>query len=141
VDIIIDGPTWLVIRQQLPAIPADDALAWFVDPAKLAQWWGDEFRIDATTGGEWIIAWPRLGKTLRGTIAALSSRDLLVSWIFDEEEGAVPRALSVVATAAETGALIEIRHGPYLASDAAERDGHREGWAFFLPRLVTAATG
>lgn len=129
-EILLNGPEWIVVA--INNISADPGLIvpWFVEPANLQQWWRDEHRIEAKFGGEYVIGWPRIDRTLRGQIVEIGESNLVLSWTFDHEPEIQPRVVAIQAIASEGGTRIEIRHGPYRRddSDAEERTGHLEGW-------------
>lgn len=140
IETVLDGPEWLVMRCDIDAHPPEAVLTWFLDPAKLRQWWGEEHQIEPAFGGEYVIRWKRIDRTLRGRIVELAPTRLALSWTFDHEPDTPPRVVMIETTAVDGGTCIEIRHGPYHADDrdAAERAGHREGWEWFLPQLINA---
>lgn len=140
IEIKLNGPMWLVVACNIEGLEARHAVAWFTEHERLRLWWGDEHEITPCIGGEYIIRWPTIGKTLRGQIADIGETYLIFSWTFDDEPDVPARVAAIHAVASANGATIEIRHGPYRANeaDAAERQGHLDGWRFFLPRLAAA---
>ena len=140
IEIVMNGPEWLVLAINDISTDPGSIVPWFLEPEKLKQWWGDEHRIDARFGGEYVIAWPRIDRTLRGQIVEIGETNLIYSWTFDHEPDIPPRVVAIQAITAEGGTRIEIRHGPYRRddSDAEERTGHLEGWSYFLPLLAKA---
>jgi uncharacterized protein YndB with AHSA1/START domain len=138
VETVMNGPEWLVVAIDLAGIELQEVIPWFVERDKLLEWWGDEHDIDPRFGGRYIIAWPRLGRTLNGQIVEIGATRLMLSWSFDHEPGVPPVAVVISAFRNETGSRLEIRHGPWRAddSDASEREGILEGWAWFLPKLA-----
>ena len=140
IDIVLNGPEWLVVAiNNLAAAPAE-IIPWFLEPEKLKLWWGDEHQILARFGGNYVITWPRIDRTLRGQIVEIGERNLMYSWTFDHEPDIPPRVVAINAIAADGGTRVEIRHGPYRRddSDSEERTGHLEGWSYFLPLLAKA---
>jgi uncharacterized protein YndB with AHSA1/START domain len=140
IEVVLVGPEWIVVAIDNIQAEPNGIVSWFVEPGKLRRWWGDEHRIDARFGGEYVIAWPRIERTLRGQIIEISETTLAYSWTFDHEPEIPPRVVLIHATGTERGTRIEIRHGPYRrdGSDAEERKGHLEGWEYFLPLLSRA---
>ena len=140
VEVILNGPEWLVVAISNIPTPAGDVIPWFVEPEKLKGWWGIDHRIVPAVGGEYVIGWPHIGRTLTGQIAEISETRLMFSWNFDHEPDLPPRMAAISVHQQGDAARIEIRHGPYRAddSDAEERTGHLEGWTYFLPLLVSA---
>jgi uncharacterized protein YndB with AHSA1/START domain len=140
IDIVLNGPEWIVVAINNISAHPNQIVSWFVEPYKLKKWWGDEHRIDPRFGGEYVIAWPRIERTLRGQIVELSENSLMYSWTFDHEPEIPPRVVAIRVRDSEGGTRIEIRHGSYRRddSDAEERKGHLEGWEYFLPLLARA---
>jgi hypothetical protein len=146
ITIELDGPHWLVVSQEIPALSPDDALRWFVEPGLLTQWWGQAAHVEPEVGGRWEVRWPAMAWTLRGQIAELSATSLIVSWAWDHESDLPARALIVRVEASGSGATLRIMQGPYRQGDAFPREeedraSHREGWEHFLPVLATQLTG
>lgn len=144
IQVRIDGPDWLVIETAIPGIEASGLLAWFTDAVKLNRWWGEEAMIEPRPGGMFLVHWPPMDLTLRGTVGLATDDTFMWSWTWDHEPDRSARAVVVQALDSDGGATLRITHGPYradgplAADDAADRDSHREGWLFFLPALLAA---
>lgn len=140
IEVKHNGPIWLVVACNIAMLCPDDTIGWFVDPEKLRRWWGHEHEIAPRIGGDYIIHWPAIERTLRGQIADIGDRRLMFSWAFDHESDLPPRMVAITVSEVERGSRIEIRHGPYRDGDVetADRQGHLEGWSYFLPKLAAA---
>jgi len=143
ITVEVDGPDWLVVSQPFDGIAPEDLVRWFVEPELLTRWWGQEATVEPEIGGCWEVCWPAMGWTLRGEIAELTARSLIVNWAWDHEPDLPARALVVRAEVSPEGVRLRIIQGPYRQGEALPREdddraSHRDGWQHFLPGLVTA---
>jgi uncharacterized protein YndB with AHSA1/START domain len=141
IDVLLDGPEWLVLQTGVAALTPAETLAWFTDAAKLNQWWGDEALIEPRPGGLYEVSWPSMGWTMRGVVAHSASNTLIYSWTWDHETDQPARTVVVHASSTADGSLLTKTHGPYrpasptLNDEDGARHSHREGWIYFLAEL------
>ena len=141
VDVVQDGPDWLVIAMDVPQFAPPEVLEWFVDASLLNQWWGEEALIEPRPGGRYQVVWPGMDWTMRGTVALVTVDTLAYSWTWDHEPEQPARTVIVHVEPSAGGTRVTLTHGPYRAEsdafpeDSLDRAGHREGWLYFLPRL------
>lgn len=145
VRVEMDGPIWLKLRMEVPTRPPEDLLRWFTDPARLAQWMGDEHVVDLVPGGRYAIHYARAGRTMEGAVIVARPTELVFSWAFTHEPEAPARVVMVRASGRDDGggSSIVVIHGPYrsgpgdavMTSETEDRAGHRAGWTAFLPVL------
>lgn len=146
IEVVLDGPDWLVVAMDLDGVEPAAVLPWFVDATLLNQWWGEEALIEPRPGGLYQVNWPAMAWTMRGTVALVTPDTLAYSWTWDHEPDQPPRAVIVHAVPTATGSRLTVTQGPYrpqaAASDdeALDRAGHREGWLYFLDRLRAKMT-
>lgn len=111
---------------------------YLVDPARIVRWMGDEATVEQRPGGMFRIAY-RSGDIARGEVIEVSAPErFVVSWGWEAEGDPTPPGASKVEfELAEDGdgTVVRVRHSG-LGPDA--RDGHAEGWDWFLPRLEAA---
>jgi uncharacterized protein YndB with AHSA1/START domain len=144
VRIYLSGPEWLVVEMDVPSVGPDEALRWFTQAELLNRWWGEEALIEPRPGGMFVVHWPTMGWTMRGTVGMVSDTVLMWSWAWAHEPDAPARAVVVEAVTPGEQTTIRVTHGPYRAvglfaeADAQERRGHLEGWLQFLPDLAKA---
>jgi len=144
VRVTLDGPTWLVIETSLDTIEPAAVLRWFTEPELLGQWWGDEHEIEPIPGGCFEVRWPALKKTLHGEVLLSVPDQLIFSWSWEEEPELASRMVMVRSEADGDGTRLTISHGPYqqetasLPDEDTDRESHRDGWLFFLPKLHEA---
>lgn len=141
IEIVVDGPDWLVIATEIEGLPPAEAMRWFVEAPLLNQWWGEEALIEPRPGGIYHVHWSKMNWTMRGTVAHCSSDTLAYSWAWDHEPMQPARAVVIHAAASDGGSRVTISHGPYrpeesrLTGEDQDRASHREGWVYFLPIL------
>lgn len=137
---------WIEVTQSFAEIQPDELITWFVEPAKIARWWGPRSTVEPWAGGKWDIEFPQMDTTLTGEIAEITPTRLMVSWAFSHEPGLPARMICISATANNSGSDLRILQGPYRQSvafphDDEDRAGHIDGWQYFLERLATAIAG
>ncbi len=141
VKVVIDGPTWLVVEMMLEGLTLADALCWFTEQDRLARWWGEECTIAPVPGGRYEVRWPGMNWTMRGQVLTCDETQLVYSWTWDHEPDLPARAVIVRTEPAANGTRLTISHGPYrptsssLTHEDEDRESHRDGWLFFLPKL------
>lgn len=142
VEVVLNGPEWLIVELGGLQCRPEDVLAWFLEPESLARWWGNTHTIEPRVGGIYEIGWPQIGRTLRGQIVELTDQRLSYSWWFTHEPETPPRVAIITSLQTSDSTGVRIHHGPYRRddSDAEERQGHLEGWQYFLPLLAAAMT-
>jgi hypothetical protein len=135
------GASWIAVRTRFDGISPADLLAWFTQAPKLNAWWGDEALIEPRPGGLYEVLWPGMNWTMRGVVALCEDDLLAYSWTWDHEPDQPARTVMIRAEPDGDDSILTITHGPYrpgapsLPGEDADRESHREGWLFFLPRL------
>jgi uncharacterized protein YndB with AHSA1/START domain len=145
VTISDDGPMVRAVVW-LDGCTPGQALAAFTEPALLARWWGGELTAELSPGGQYSVWFRKIPARMTGQVVSYTpERSLAFSWGWEHQTDRPQRTVLVQVEPAEpesSGTLLTIEHGPHGA-DAAEltaRAEHREGWQFFLPRLVGVLT-
>lgn len=138
-----NGPTWLRLTCDVEGAVPEQVVRWFVEPPLIAQWWMAEATVEPRPGGSWVMAFPQIGKCLRGEIAEISPTSLQVSWAWDDEPDLPARSLVIRAEPLDDGTRLRMVQGPYRPGDVfpredEDRQSHLDGWQYFLPRLVAA---
>ena len=134
------APDRLTVAALYERATPDDLSAYWTDPALLSQWWPDQADTDPRPGGTYHFAWPRMDWHLRGEYTAVEPGRLLAfTWRWDHEPDRPTRTVEVLFDpVGDLGTQLTVTHGTYAETDREERDGHLEGWTYFLTRLRDA---
>jgi uncharacterized protein YndB with AHSA1/START domain len=118
----------------------DEVFAYWTDPALLRQWWPEQADTDPRPAGAYHLAWPKMGWHLRGEYTAVEPGiRLAFTWRWEHEPDRPERTVEVLFDAVgDLGTQLTVTHGTYTEADREERDGHMEGWTYFLTRLRDA---
>ena len=138
--------TALTIVRHIKA-PPRDVFAMFVEPAKIALWWGPdagpvlESKVDARSGGHFHVRFQMEDGSVHGSAGAFEEFDpprrLSMTWAWDREPEVVSR-VEVDLRAVDGGTELTFTHAGL--TDEATRDGHERGWIGALDKLEAAMT-
>jgi len=132
---------WLRANIEIPGTKPAEVLAAFYEADRLRQWWGGELISKPLEDGAYIVHFAQLGQTMRGKVTSHVPGELLTfTWAWDHEPDIQGLVVTVRAVPTADGAQLELEHGPYTEATRGEAHGHREGWEYFLPRLVDHLT-
>ena len=142
----METTTETTVEREL-AIDASPETVWefFIDPEKLASWFGSQAWLDPRPGGQYrvdVIG----GHIARGEFVELDPPRRLVHTFGWESEGgqenSVPPGASTIEIELEpsgAGTLLKFRHSGLPGAEAAA--SHAHGWDHYLSRLVIAGRG
>jgi uncharacterized protein YndB with AHSA1/START domain len=119
--------------------PPEVVFAHLVSAERMVRWMGEHAELRPEPGG--MFAVDIKGHLVRGRYLEVEPpRRVVVSWGMAGSHDLPPGASRVefVLTPTATGTRVRLDHRDLPAPRA---DGHRIGWAHFLPRLATAAGG
>ena len=127
---------WNTFRDVTPG----ELFSYWVEPAKLTQWWPNEVTTDPVPGGRYRYGFVKSGYTLTGTFTEVEpGKRLAFSWRYEHGAG---KEQQVVADFERRDAdtLLTVTQGPYGSGPAGERERQErlDGWTYFLGRLKTA---
>lgn len=131
----------LEIEAQFDSIAPAELFRYWTEPGLLARWWPKEAEVEAKKGGSYHLAWPNMEWHLRGTYHTFNPGRLLVfTWRWDHEPDAPTRVVTLDFQPLHTegGTRLHLTHGYYrehVPRELEERQGHLEGWHYFLDRL------
>lgn len=140
--------TELIIVRTIEA-PPEAVFAAFVEPEKIALWWGPDdgpvlsAEVDPRVGGRFHIRF-RLAAdgSEHGSSGVFEVFDppgrLSMSWAWDDEAGPHSR-VDVTFRPVRQGTEITLIHS--RLPDARTRDGHEKGWNGALDKLMAKAAG
>ncbi|MEV0716155.1 SRPBCC family protein [Asanoa sp. NPDC050611] len=133
--------SWLRITLDVPGVAPAEVVNAFVDPAAVRRWWGGaQLTVEEEVGGQYVVYFDRLDQTMRGTVTTLDAEAgrFGFTWAWDHEPELPARRVDVTV---DDGAVLQLAQGEYDHTSRIDRDearSHREGWEFFLPKLVEA---
>ena len=112
----------------------------FTDPALLAVWWAPEGEVDGRVDGAYHLWWSQMNWHLRGTYSEFAPGERLTfSWKWDHETELPARTVAIEFAPSEggKGAKLTLTHGFYTesAADVDDRQGHIDGWLYFLSQI------
>jgi uncharacterized protein YndB with AHSA1/START domain len=123
-------------REVRLATTVDRAFAYWTDPTLLVRWMGDRAEVDARPGGHWRLEYGNRYVAAGDFVELDPPHRLVLTWGWEKgAEDSIPPGASrveVTFTPDGDGTRMRVRH---LDLPATERQGHTEGWDFFLPRL------
>lgn len=136
---VSSGRDSIVIEAECPELGPTELFEYWTRPDLLKWWWPEEAEIDGRVGGAYHLSWPKMNWHLRGRYTQFDpGRALAFSWAWDHEPN-VPETFVAIdfAPSGATGTRLRLEHGPYSDSelDQKQRDGHVEGWTYFISRL------
>jgi uncharacterized protein YndB with AHSA1/START domain len=144
VTVVDDGPMLRAVVRGLDC-SLDTALAAFTDADVLARWWGRaELSADLVAGGRYTVRFEAIDRTMTGQVVDYEpGRYLEFSWAWAHSPDDPPRTVMVTVDGEPAGAVLTVVHGPHGdgEDEEAARQGNREGWEFFLPRLARVLSG
>jgi uncharacterized protein YndB with AHSA1/START domain len=140
-----DGPAVLA-EVRLPGCSQERALQAFTAPDLLSRWWGNaELTAELTPGGRYDVWFAGIPARMTGRVLRYEPASVLeFSWAWEHDPGSPARSVTVeVGPAGDGTTALRIEHGPHAGDEAgrAARQGHREGWEHFLPRLEAVLSG
>lgn len=130
----------LVLVASVDGATAEQVFAALVEPARLTRWWAEEATTEPRSGGEYHLAWPAIGRDLRGRYLEFQPPSRLVmTWKWDQEPDRPERKVAFAVDERGSGCLLTVEHGTYGEgeAEAEDRESHLDGWMHFLGRLRT----
>lgn len=136
------GPELLIVTSFYPDVSPRQLFAYWTQPELLQQWWPPKAEVDVRPGAPYCLSWPSMEWNLRGTYNVVEpGQRLAFTWKWDHEPDTPMRKVEVTfEPVGDVGTQLTVTHGTYTNSskDQEERDGHLEGWIYFLKRLHDA---
>jgi uncharacterized protein YndB with AHSA1/START domain len=136
------GPEQLIVTSFYKRIAPAELFRHWTQPELLTQWWPAEAELEPRMGGRYCLSWPSMSWHLRGIYTEFEpGRKLAFTWKWDHEPATPERHVHVAfEPIGDIGTQLTITHGTYANSqqDQQEREGHLEGWTYFLRRLHDA---
>ena len=132
----------LVRRETHIAAPPATVFAFLTDPETIISWMGAEAATDAQPGGLYLVR--RIGspKVARGQFREVVPVHRLAysfGWEGDEEVPPGSSLVEVDLIGRDGGTLLRMTHSGLPTEE--QMAAHAKGWAHYLSRLTSAATG
>jgi len=126
-----------VLVGEFPHCPPEILFDYWTMPTLITLWWPPEAEIDPRLDGAYHFSWPKRNWHLRGHYTTFEpGRELAFTWQWDHY-----RNVTFVSVTFEPipsgGTKLTVMHSPYSDSiiDQKARQGHLEGWLYFITRL------
>ena len=136
----IEAPDGLGYELRIDA-PPEVVWRFWVEPEQMVRWMGAVATLEPRPGGAFRIDYGQ-GDTIAGEYLELDEpRRLAMRWAWESADPveAAPSRIEIELDAIDDGkgTIFRLRH---LGLTAPRRISHDEGWRYFLPRLIEAAS-
>ena len=126
-----------VLVGEFPHCPPEILFDYWTMSTLITLWWAPEAEIDPRLDGAYHLSWPKRNWHLHGHYTTFEpGRELAFTWQWDHSPNVtfVSVTFEPIATG---GTKLTVIHGPYSDSaiDQEARQGHLEGWLYFIKRL------
>lgn len=119
-----------------PDCPAHLLFEYWIQPELLAKWWVKDASVAPQLGGAYQFYWQKINVTLRGIYTVFEpGKRLAFTWHFDHEAHLPERLVNIHFKEMDGGTRLLLTHGTYTPIDTDERQGHIDGWLYFLDAL------
>jgi uncharacterized protein YndB with AHSA1/START domain len=138
VEVLEEGPQRIRVRVRFPDRTAAEVYRDWVDPTRVAAWWGPAATIDLRVGGSFEFRWPKIDAVLRGKYLRIEPGVRLdFTWTWDADPERQHTVALTFHDEHPSGSSLEVTQGPYSRDrrDEELRHQHLDGWKIHLPRL------
>jgi uncharacterized protein YndB with AHSA1/START domain len=126
----------VIVHAHFPNLSPEQTFDAFTTPDGLTRWWSPGAEVDARVGGAYHLTWTQQNWHLRGIyVEFVRGERLVFTWRWDHEPETPARMVEIDFVPESSGTNITLTHGFYAAGDADERQGHIDGWLYFLGKL------
>ncbi len=126
----------MIVQAEFPDLSPEQVFDAFTTPALLLRWWPPVAEVDPGVGGSYHVHWTKQNIHLRGGYVEFArGKRLVFTWNWDHEPGTPARIVEIDLKPNGEGTLLLLTHGFYADGDAEERQGHIDGWLYYLDRL------
>jgi uncharacterized protein YndB with AHSA1/START domain len=111
---------------------------YWVQPDLLVKWWPHEANTEPKSGGSYLLSWPGMGWRLAGIYQDFErGKKLAFTWKWLHEAKLPERLVTVTFAPLDGITIVTVEHGTYSDSEAdqTDRQGHIDGWNYFLGKL------
>ena len=126
-----------VLVGEFPHCPPEILFDYWTMSTLITLWWAPEAEIDPRLDGAYHLSWPKRNWHVHGHYTTFEpGRELAFTWQWDHSPNVtfVSVTFEPIATG---GTKLTVIHSPYSDSaiDQEARQGHLEGWLYFITRL------
>jgi uncharacterized protein YndB with AHSA1/START domain len=133
-----EEPDRMVVMADLPRLSTHAAFDYFTVPELLTRWWPQEAIVEPRVGGHYRLLWPSMNWELTGHYTSFEpGQRLAFTWWWTHQPELPVRHVEATFAPAGVGCRVTISHGSYgdTAAEQEDRQGHIDGWIFFLGQL------
>ena len=126
------------VRAEFVRIEPAKLFDFWIQPDLLKKWWPPEVEIEPLLGGRYHFSWPKQSWHLRGKITEFEmAKRLGLTWRWDHEPQDVTEVRVLFSPGNHGGTELVLHQGTYALNEDGKRirDGHVEGWLYFLGKL------
>jgi uncharacterized protein YndB with AHSA1/START domain len=140
----LDPPTELPSESDQMIVAAEIGMtpgavfAHFIDAQLLVLWWPQEASVEPWENGHYLMSWPSMNWKLSGLFTTFEpDKRLAFTWQWAHRPELPVRTVDVLFARAASGCRVMVTHGVYgdSAAEQEDRQGHIDGWIYFLGQL------
>jgi len=128
----------IVIVAEFPRQKPETVFDYWTTPELLKKWWPPVAELEPRLGGTYHFSWPNQDWHLRGKFTNFArGRSLEFSWRWDHDPSDTTNLTVSLERIPNGGTRLRLHHSKYPDTEEGKkaREGHIEGWMFFLKKL------
>lgn len=134
-------PDKAIVVGTFPTCSPGRIFDYWTNPQLITQWWPSEAELEPYLNGGYHLSWPQMQWHLRGNYTDFEpGRILAFTWRWDHYSH-ITNVVVIFELFDDTGTKLTVTHGDYGDSgeDQEARQGHIEGWLYFIEKLQGVA--
>lgn len=138
---IPSAPDKAIVVGIFPTCSSARLFGYWTIPQLITQWWTSEAEIEPYVNGSYHLSWPQMQWHLRGNYTAFEpGKTLAFAWQWDHHSH-ITNVVVNFEPFDDTGTKLTVTQGDYgdSAEDQEARQGHIEGWLYFIEKLQGVA--
>lgn len=128
----------VIIVAEYPKQDPEALFDFWIVPDLLKKWWPPSAEVEPRRGGTYHFSWPKQNWHLRGKFTRFDrGKSLGFTWKWDHEPSDVTTVEISFEPLSKSGTKLTLGHSPYPDTPEGRKtkEGHIEGWMFFLGEL------